>query len=288
MALKNLFVRSFTREQTSFPNLIFPDNSNNMKASLRISVLSFFVSFLSVSFKSVNACDCMPTSVERSLYSDHINTVFRGLVQRQQQIVPTNDTSAPSDLSYYVVNVGRIFKGCNLKNATNILVETPSDSSICGLTFDPKKTYLFSGNSVPAKSNIVEITAKKNPSIIKDVMVRVQACDLNSEFKYLSQTDKQTLWNSTNTCTTCTSAADCPGGIDSGLNYCDQGICVAYDRPCPPIPADFPWLNVASCMDDPCLTATPCVDGAKCIQNKCDKCGWPLWVNGEGNRVCYN
>lgn len=259
-----------------------------MKASS--SMILLLLAALSLSFKLTDACDCMPTSAERSLFSDRINSVFRGYVQRQQQIKPTNDTNAPAGLNYYVVNVGRIFKGCTFKNATTILVETSSSSSTCGVTFDLKKNYLFSGNTVPAKANIVKIAAMKNPSIVKDVMVRVQACDLNAEFKYLSQTDKQTLWNSTNTCTKCSSASDCPGGLDGGLNYCDQGKCVAYDRPCPPTPDDLPWLSIDnnSCMDDPCLTATPCVDDAKCIQNKCDKCGWPLWVDGKGNRVCYN
>jgi hypothetical protein len=257
-----------------------------MKGSSSTNLL--LLSFISLLFKSVIACDCLPTSAERSLYSDHINTVFRGQVQRQQQIPSMNNTNAPSGLIYYVVNVGRIFKGCTFKNATTILVETPSSSSTCGVAFDLKKSYLFSGNSVPAKPSVVAIAAKKNPSILKNVMVRVQACDLNVEYKYLSQTDKQTLSNSTHTCTTCTSAADCPGGIDGGINYCDQGRCVAYDRPCPPVPDDLPWLDNSSCMDNPCLTATPCVDGAKCVQNKCDKCGWPLWIDGKGNRVCYN
>lgn len=256
-----------------------------MKVSSTIALL--FLSLLSTSFNSASACDCLPTSAEHSLYNDRINTVFRGLVQRKHQA--TNDTSAPSGLTYYVVNVGRIFKGCNFKNATTILVETSSDSSTCGISFNLKKSYLFSGNTVPAKSSIINIAAKKNPSLIKDVMVRVNSCDLNTEFNRLSQTDKETFWNSTNTCTKCTSAADCPGGVVGGSHYCDQGRCVAYDRPCPPEP-DLPWLNIdtKTCMEDPCLTAAPCTDDAKCMQNKCDKCGWPLWIDGKGNRVCYN
>ena len=257
-----------------------------MKVPSTITLLC--LSLFSRSFKSAIACDCMPTSAGHSLNSDRINTVFRGYVQRQHQAA--NATSAPSGLTYYIVNVGRIFKGCTFKNATTILVETSTSSATCGVTFNLKKSYLFSGNTVPAKSDVVNIASKKNPSLIKDVMIRVHSCDLNTEFKYLSQTDKQTLWNSTNTCTACSSAADCPGGIDGGSHYCDQSKCVAYDRPCEPVADDLPWLGIDNnnCMDDPCLTAIPCTDDAKCIQNKCDKCGWPLWVDGKGNRVCYN
>ena len=198
-----------------------------------------FGSFHSVSFQSVNACVCMPTSAERSLNSDDVNTVFRGHVQRQQQVVATNDTDAPPGFTYYIVKVGRIFKGCTFRNATMILVETSSSAATCGVNFDLKKDYLFSGNSVPAKPNIVEIAARKTQRIITDVMVHVQLCDRNSEFKYLSGTDRKALRNSTNTCTMCKSAADCPGGVDGGLNYCDQGKCVANNRPGPPKPKDF-------------------------------------------------
>ena len=207
------------------------------------SITLLFISLFSVSFHSVNACDCKPTSAARSLYSENTNTVFRGLVQRQQVVASSNNTNDPSGFTYYVVNVGRVFKGCTVHNATVILVETSSSSSTCGVSFDLKKSYIFSGNSVPAKSNIVEIAAKKNQRITRDVMVHVALCDQNSEFKYLSQTDKQTYWNSTNMCTTCTSAADCPGGVDGGLHYCDQGKCVAYDRPCPPVQTDFTWCS---------------------------------------------
>lgn len=257
-----------------------------MKVTSIIALLA--LSVLSISLKSCTACSCLPTSVQNSLLSDRINTVFRGYVQRQHQLNVTNSTNTPSGFTYYVVNVGRIFKGCTFKNATTILVETASSSATCGVTFNPKKSYLFSGNTVPSKSSVVEIVGKKNPSIIKDVMVRVQLCDLNTEFKYLSPTDKQTLSNSTNICTKCASASDCPGGLNGGTHYCDQSKCVAYDRPCAPVPTDLPWLTNDSCTDDPCITATPCVDDAKCVQNKCDKCGWPLWIDGKGNRVCYN
>jgi hypothetical protein len=114
-------------------------------------------------------------------------------------------------------------------------------------------------------------------------MVDLYNCDLNVEFKTLPQTDKELLWNSTNICTKCESSADCPGGSDGGY-YCDQGTCKSYDAPCPPS-SNFPINDQATCNDDPCLTAKPCTD-AKCVVNKCDKCGWPLWIDPNGNRVC--
>ena len=192
-----------------------------MKVSSSITLL---LCLFSSSFKSATA-----RSVEYSLYRDHVDTVFQGLVQRQHI---ANETSDRSRLTYYVVSAGRIFKGCNFKNAETILIETSSDLEECGgVDFSLKKSYVFSGDTVPANTDFINSAAMKDPSLNKDVMVRVNSCALNTEFNLLSQTDKETLWSSTNICTKCMSTADCPGGIIGGSYYCDQNKCVAYDRP---------------------------------------------------------
>jgi hypothetical protein len=253
-----------------------------MKASCVIQLL--LLSFLAAATKVTQACDCFPTSLEDSLYNDDVQTVFRGHVQR---MVTFNDTT-PFPPNYYVVNVLRVYKGCLFQNATTVLIETAAESAMCGVVnFDLKKSYLFSGYMIPAKQYVTEKIAPKNPTILRTAMVYVHLCQYNSEFKSLAPSEKALLGNTTNICTKCDSAGDCPGGMDGGKYYCDQGKCVAYDRPCPPVPY-LPWLkDLNTCVDDSCSTPTPCGD-AKCVVNKCDKCGWPLWIDSKGNRVCRN
>jgi hypothetical protein len=251
----------------------------------------FLLSFLTAAVEVAHACSCFPTSMEDSLYSDNVHTVFRGYVQR---MVTFNDTtSLQQDIvmfnpqpNYYIVNVQRVYKGCAFQNATTILIETESQSSLCGVSFGLKKSYIFSGTMIPAKPNVTEKIAPKNPNILRTAMVRTNLCLYRTEFKSLTTSEKTLLGETTNMCTKCDSAADCPGGIDDGKYYCDKGKCVAFDRPCPPI-QDLPWLKdyYTNCAAVQCSTTTPCAN-ATCLVNKCDPCTSPLWIDAKGSRVC--
>jgi hypothetical protein len=246
-----------------------------MKTSHAIATLLF--AFIALLVEDVSACDCMATpSVEASLSNNEIDYVFRGYVQK---LLQGDDEFEPK---YYAVRVWRVFKGCTFGNATNIVVRTGSNSAVCGVDLTLKENYVFSGSSLPADPDIVKLIKGRNSTVLTSEIVGIGLCDFNRPFKPIPHVDKSLLWNSTNLCVKCDSAEDCPGGIGDGKYYCDKSKCVAYDGGCPPV---SPWIKPQICLENPCLYAKPCTE-ATCIQDKCDTCGSPLWIDPNGNRVC--
>jgi hypothetical protein len=246
-----------------------------MKTSLAIATLLF--AFIALLIEDVSACDCMAiTSVEESLSNKKIDYVFRGYVQK---LLKGDDQDEPK---YYAVRVWRVFKGCTFGNATNIVVKTGSNSAVCGVALTLKENYVFSGRSMPADPDIVKLIKGRNSTVLTSEIVGINICDFNRPFKPIPHIDKSLLWNSTNPCVKCASADDCPGGIADGKYFCDKSKCVAYDGGCPSVD---PGIKPQICLDDPCLYAKPCTE-ATCIQDKCDMCGSPFWIDPNGNRVC--
>lgn len=246
---------------------------------IAISIIAFITLFAD----HANACSCrsMP-SVEASLSSDHVQHLFRGFVQREIVMNNTNDFSP----KYYLVTARRVYKGCAFKNGTNVIVKTSSNSAMCGISIPVKKPFIFSASGTAPEQPVINATIRSNPHVYKKQILSVGSCDLNVATQFLPIEQKTLLSQTINLCTTCTSAADCPGGIDGGEYYCDKSLCVAYDKPCPPIlDDDFPRPK-PSCLEDPCLrNTTATCNNAKCITNKCNMCAEPLWIDSIGNRV---
>jgi hypothetical protein len=246
-----------------------------MKNSHAIATLLF--AFIALLVEDVSACSCMSSRlVAISLSDNETDYVFRGYVQK---LLRGDDQD---EKRYYAVRVWRVFKGCTFGNATNIVVTTFGKLHSCSIDLTLQENYVFSGYSLPADPDIVKLIKGGNSTVLTSEIVSVNVCGFNSPFKPLPLVDKALLWNSTNVCVKCASADDCPGGIGGGKYYCDRSKCVAYDAVCPPVD---PWINTPTCLEDPCLYAKPCNE-ATCIQDKCNKCGCPLWIDPKGIRVC--
>jgi hypothetical protein len=241
-------------------------------------IATFCFAFSALPFKYASACDCMSSpSIEKALTSNTIDYVFRGYVQR---LLKGDDMNEPKA---YAVRVWRVFKGCTFGNETTVVVKTGSNSALCGSTLLPKENYIFTGRAeIPNDPEVFKLIKGKNITVYTSETISISLCDYLSPFKSAPRADKAALWNSTNLCAKCSSAADCPGGLGGGF-YCDKGECVDNNTPCPPVD---PWLVGPPCLDNPCLYAKPCTD-ATCVPNKCDPCEAPMWIDPKGNRVCY-
>jgi hypothetical protein len=229
---------------------------------LQKAFVVFTVLFLPIAL----ACKCMQPSAKGALYGD-VDSVFLGRVVKQ---LVSNDENNLK----YLINVGRVFKGCFITSDSFIILSTGTSSASCGLQLALKTRYIFSGILEPVDPTM--LLQVEGRTIAGEVSAGT--CGYNSPWLTVSPEDKLLLRDYENVCKDiCSTGADCPV-----TSYCDAGKCVAFDAPCP----DGVPLGV--CPGPPCKYATPCAEAgldAQCIENFCGGC-YAIFVNAARNRVC--
>jgi Tissue inhibitor of metalloproteinase len=207
----------------------------------------------------LSACRCIepPTA---ALALEKTSHVFRGLVLRQLKTV--------NGAVRYVVQVGRVYKGCAFDLSDRIVVSTSTNS--CGATLIVGQTYVLSGSSTRITAATIALLGKTK--ITQDVSINL--CSYFQEWEQgVLPEDKTLLRKYANQCTTCKIGKDCLDGFT-----CDKGQCINFSAPCP---KDQP---PALCPANPCNWAKPCTE-SKCIPYYCGGC-FPIFVAPNGTRVC--
>jgi hypothetical protein len=253
------------REHHSSPNTRRRTIGNH-EGIIALSLLASIFTFPNAAL----ACRCMQTTVESILVTPE-SVAFRGTVVRQ---VYTNDTST-TQTNYFIFAVGRVFKGCDFKPSDRILVQTGSNSAMCGLDLKVGTNYLFTSRSTtqPLDKAMLQVLGKST-KISRQLWL--STCDFVREFTAVTDEEKTTLRNHNNQCNSnakCVLGTDCPKE-----QFCDAGKCVLYNAPCP-----IDTLPVA-CLADPCTIAKPCTDST-CLANYCGGCT-AIFVAPNGTRVC--
>jgi hypothetical protein len=185
--------------------------------------------------------------------------------------VYANDTSTQTN--NFIFAVGRVFKGCDIKPSDRILVQTGSNSAMCGLDLKVGTNYLLTSRSttVPLDKAMLDVLGQST-KISRQLWV--STCDFVREFTAVTEEEKKALRNHNNQCTAkCVLGTDCPKE-----HYCDAGKCIPYNAPCP---------NNAmpvKCFADPCTVAKPCTEST-CLANYCGGCN-AIFVAPNGTRVC--
>jgi Tissue inhibitor of metalloproteinase len=236
-----------------------------MKVSSLIALLASILLFPNAAV----ACRCMQTTVE-SILTTTESVAFRGTVMRQ---VYTNDTSTQTNK--FVFAVGRVFKGCDIQPSDRIVVQTGSNSAMCGLDLKVGTNYLLTSRSTtqPLDKAMLDVLGQST-KISRQLWV--STCDFVREFTAVTEDEKKALRNHNKQCNSnakCVVGADCPKE-----HYCDAGKCIPYNAPCP-----FDTLPVA-CFADPCTVAKPCTEST-CLANYCGGCN-AIFVAPNGTRVC--
>jgi hypothetical protein len=209
----------------------------------------------------LSACRCIeaPTA---ALALEKTSHVVRGLVIRQLKTV--------NGAVRYVVQVGKVFKGCAFDVSDRIIISTSTNS--CGVsTLVVGRTYVWSGSSTPINAATITLLGK-NTKITQDVSINL--CSYFQEWQLgVLPEDKTLLRQYVNQCATCNVGKDCLDGFT-----CDKGQCFDFSAPCP---KDQP---PALCPANPCNWAKPCTE-AKCVPYYCGGCR-AIFVAPNGTRVC--
>jgi hypothetical protein len=210
----------------------------------------------------VSACRCIepPTA---ALALEKTSHVVRGVVRRQLKTV--------NGAVRYVVQVGRVYKGCAFDVSDRIIVSTSTNS--CGATLAVGRTYVVSGSSTRVNAATIALLGKTtNINVTQDVSISL--CSYVQEWQQgVLPEDKTLLRQYVNQCATCKIGKDCLDGFT-----CDKGRCIDFSAPCP---KDQP---PALCPANPCNWAKPCTE-SKCIPYYCGGCR-AIFVAPNGTRVC--
>jgi hypothetical protein len=231
---------------------------------MRFVVASVVAALLLLAPNSLLACKCKEPDAQSSL--DNNENVFRGTAIRSLK------SSNVETEAKFVVQVGKVFKGCKLNAGERVVVTTGIDRSNCGVGLSLGANFVFSASAptpvTPADNlgNRTKITA----------VYTVNACNYNRDWKLVPDEDRKIFRTHQNVCKpfACTTGADCPSN-----HYCDTDICVSYDAKCPE------GIMTPICADNPCLWSKPCTE-AKCIPSMCSGCQ-PVFIDPTGTRVCH-
>jgi hypothetical protein len=211
-------------------------------------------------------CSCLPESLTAEASLDRDDSVFRGVVLRKLK-----DTS---DYLNYVVEVTKVFKGCNFNVTERVLVSTGSVLTNCEIVHTVNKTYVFSGYQTQI-SGIVQKQLGSKTRVKK--AVELEFCGFNNPWNQVSRAESNALRAHDNgKC-----VAKCTTGVDClGTHYCDAGACVALRPQC------NTTTSLRACGAWPYSIATPCSETtAKCYAYWCG--GWQsFYLDSNNTRVC--
>lgn len=220
------------------------------------------------------ACRCMPKTWNETLTQPE-SLVFRGTVTK---VEPAADDFSQNK---YIVQLGRVFKGCNIKGNERVLMTSYTDSATCGVVLALGASYLFSTGPTQPIDNTTRVGLGPRTKITQTVWA--SSCKYNQEWSDVPAEVLATLrsYQNQKMCQapkTCKTGADCP--IKN--SFCDSGKCMAIGAPCP---SDRPQT---SCVAEPCAVATPCsVEGSKCYNDYCGGCNAIFFDPNKMTRVCH-
>jgi hypothetical protein len=144
------------------------------------------------------ACSCMPMSLNETMYASTESLFFRGTVVRDiTPPPPVPDPNNPIFLmptgrNQYVVQVGRVFKGCTVKQSERILVTSAVQSSMCGLQLGVGANYVFYSGLAPKPVDAATLARLGNRTKVTST-VNIHLCGYNRPWDSVSEDDKNTL-----------------------------------------------------------------------------------------------
>jgi Tissue inhibitor of metalloproteinase len=154
----------------------------------------------------VLACSCLPLSVNETMQREHIGLVVRGTVLRA--FVPTlshdpavNATNGAAtgvtlfsgdESNQYIVQITKVYKGCNVKTNERIIVSSSSVGSMCGMSLTVNTNYIFSTSVQNQPIDPVTSAQLGNRSKVKQ-SIWISSCGLNQVWSTVAAQDKATI-----------------------------------------------------------------------------------------------
>jgi Tissue inhibitor of metalloproteinase len=144
------------------------------------------------------ACSCLRMGLNETMYASDESLFFRGTVVRDiTPPPPVPDPNnpifmMPNGRNQYVVQVGRVFKGCTIKQSERILVTSPMQSSMCGLSLAMGASYIFESGLAPKPVDAATLARLGNRTKVTST-VSVFLCGFNRPWDSVSEDDKNVL-----------------------------------------------------------------------------------------------
>lgn len=156
-------------------------------------LLPLFVALLVFVVQDTLACSCMPTSANSTLYESWHATglVFRGTAIRDISPPPPPDTPFGSELKIYLVQLGRVFKGCSLKAMDRIVVTTRSSGSMCGNPLALNVGYVLSSGPSRPIDNTTRAELGSRTKVTQQVSIAM--CGYNRHWDPVPEEEKAVL-----------------------------------------------------------------------------------------------
>jgi hypothetical protein len=235
--------------------------------------------FLSLLSPKSLACDCMPGSLNGTLYNNPESTVITGRIMDELKLTTTS-TGSP-DQKYFTFKVKHVYKSCSVQPDDTIVVSTSASSALCGLTLEPDAQYVFSAHEAePESMNL--------PSVFR---LNVGLCNFHSKWP-MGREVRQALrqYRDMENVVKCSSGITlsvvplpCNTGAacDQTNEYCNTSInkCVSIAS-CPTPTVD--------CKVAPCTVTDPCQEAVGpliCIDDYCGGCN-AIFLDANRTQVC--
>jgi hypothetical protein len=253
-----------------------------MKVLLFHSTFAYWTAaFLLLSLPSRSlACDCIPGSLNGTLYNNPDSTVIAGRIIDELKLTTVGSSQGQK---YYTFKVKQVYKTCSpLQRDDTIIVSTSASSASCGLDLEPDTRYVVSARETEIDSMNVPTVFQVNVGLCNYHAKLPIAPEVTLALRQYRNTENGVQCNDGSTSSSlplpCNTGATC----DQTNEYCDASSnqCVSIDAPCPTPPVD--------CVVAPCTVTDPCQEAEGpliCINNYCGGCN-AIFLDAKRTQVC--